>query len=224
MRSNRPSGRFAAATAVLIVHGLLILLFLRADRGTKANPPQEIVRTGILYLLSLSRQRPQARSPTRAAPRRRRGKSLTPTVAHAPAVAMPPEAPNISVSNRSKLDWHETADEVARSLTSRHGTKVHPGSGEHPPSPYGDCEPRPQFAWDPEPKRVGLIDHWLPYLRLGDHCIVSLGFFGCVVGQLPGANGRLFERVVGGKAAQDPTPTLRTWPDGEPRGLCRPSP
>lgn len=224
MRSNRPSGRFAAATAVLIVHGLLILLFLRADRGTKANPPQEIIRTGILYLLTLPRQRSQARSPTRAAPGRSSGKSRTPTVAHTPAVAMPPEASSISVPDRPKLDWHEAAHEVARSLTSRHGTKVHPGSGGHPPSPYRDCEPQPQFAWDPEPTRVGLIDHWLPYLRLGDHCIVTLGMFGCVVGHLPGPNGQLFDRVIGKKATQRSTPGVSMWPDGEPRGLCRPSP
>lgn len=59
---NRPSGRFAAATAVLFVHGLLIPLFLRADRGTTANPPRGTVPTRILYLLRLPRQHPQARA------------------------------------------------------------------------------------------------------------------------------------------------------------------
>ncbi|MGA7541265.1 MAG: hypothetical protein WBW93_21090 [Steroidobacteraceae bacterium] len=215
MRSNRPSGRVAAASAVLVVHGLLILLFLRADRGAKASPPQEIVRTGILYLLSLPQQRPKTRAPTRATTRRRPGRSRRPTGARTPAPAMPQPAPIVPAPYRPRLGWHEAAAEVARALTSRRGTKVRPGSGEHPSSPYRDCEPQAQFAWDPEPTRVGLIDHWLPYLRLGDHCIVTLGMFGCVVGRLPGPNGHLFDRVA---------PTVRTWPDGEPRGLCRPSP
>jgi hypothetical protein len=217
MSANRPSGRLAAATAVLIVHGLLIVLFLRADRGTKANPSREIVRAGILYLLSLPQQRPKARVPTRETPRRRRRKSRMATVARAPGAALPPEPPNVSVAHRANLDWHAAAAEVARSLTSRRGTKVQPGSGEHPPSPYADCARQAQFRWDPEPRRLGLIDHWLPYLRLGDHCIVTLGMFGCIVGRLPGPNGDLFDRP-------NSTPTARTWPDGEPRGLCRPSP
>jgi hypothetical protein len=224
MRSNRPSGRFAAATAVLIAHGLLILLFLRTDRGIKGTPPEELVLARILYLPSLPQQRPKARAPLPATTRPRPGKSSRPTVAPAPAVTIPTEAPQVSVPSRPRLDWHEAADEVARALTGRRGTKVHPGSGEHPPSPYRDCEPQPQFAWDPEPTRVGLIHHWLPYLRLGNHCIVSLGFFGCVVGRLPGPNAHLFDRVIGRKATQPSTPSVRMWPHGEPRRLCQPSP
>jgi len=222
MRSNRPSGRFAAATAVLVVHGLLILLLLRADRGAKGNPPQEAVRTRILYVLNLPRQPAQAR--TRAPTRRRPRKSRIPIVARTPAVATPPVAPKVAVPYRPELDWHEAAAAVARSLTRGRGTQVHPESGEDPPSPYVDCAPPPQWAWDPQPKRLGLIDHWLPYLRLGDHCIVSLGFFGCVVGHLPEPNGQLLDRVVAGETRKISTPGVRTWPDGEPRGLCRPTP
>lgn len=141
----------------------------------------------------------------------------------APVGVTPPPAPRVSVPN-GPTDWHEAADEVARSLTGRRARKAHPGSGEHPPSPYEDCTPQPQFAWDPEPKRVGLIDHWLPYLRLGNHCMVTLGMFGCIVGHLPGPNGLLFERAVGAKPKPYSTSAGRSWPDGEPRGLCRPSP
>lgn len=222
MRANRPSGRFAAASAVLIVHGLLVLLFLRADHSTEANAPQELVRTRILHLLTLPRQR--RRVPTRGTSRRRPAQSRSATASPRPAVALPAEPSKVSAPHHPERDWHAAADEVARSLTGWRGTKVHPGSGEHPSSPYRDCEPQPQFAWDPQPKRVGLIDHWLPYLRLGNHCIVALGMFGCAIGRLPAPNGQLFDRALAGKTTQDTTPAVRTWPRGEPRGLCRPVP
>lgn len=136
---------------------------------------------------------------------------------------MPPATPIPAIPHSPNVDWQRAAGEVARSLTSQRARAVVPGSGEHPSSPYADCEQQPQFAWDPEPKRIGLIHHWLPYMRLGDHCILSLGFFGCVVGHLPEPNGHLLDRVVGGKATRRPMPA-RTWPDGEPQGLCRPAP
>lgn len=211
------------ATVVLILHGLLILIFLRADRGAESTHPQEGVHVRILYLLTLPRLGPRAPGVVRELTRRGRGNSGS-RIVPAPVRVRPPPAPTISVPYGPAIDWQQAADEVARSLTSKHGTKVHPGSGEHPPTPYEDCEPQPQFAWDPEPKRVGLIDHWLPYLRLGNHCIVTLGMFGCVIGQLPAPNGHLFERAAAGSAKQNSTPTGRTWLDGEPRGLCRPAP
>lgn len=108
---------------------------------------------------------------------------------------------------------------MARSLTRLHRPRVHPGSGEHPRSPYRDCLPQPQFAWDPEPKTVGLYHHWLPYLRLGSHCIVTLGFFSCTLGDLPKANGHLFDSLRDREST--PPPDVPYWRDAEPRGLCR---
>jgi hypothetical protein len=221
MRSTRPSGRLAAATVVLMLHGLLILLFLRTDRGAKPGHPREAVYASILYLLRPPRQRaaPAAANAIPHQPKisRRRSRPRLPTPGTPPRTHIPP------VPHPPPIDWQQTAGEVARSLTDQRGRTVVPGSGEHPSSPYADCASQPQLAWDPEPTRIGLIDHWLPYLRLGNHCVVSLGFFGCIVGHLPGPNGHLLDRVVGGKATPSPTPA-RTWPDGEPRGLCRPSP
>jgi hypothetical protein len=222
MHAPRPAGRLAAATAVLILHGLLILLFLRADHGAKNGHPREEVYASILYLPRLLQQRP---TPAAAGNMPRRAKfSRRRSMPRAPAPGTLPPTPSPSTPQPPNLDWQRAADEVAHTLTSQRRRSVVPGSGEHPHSPYRDCKQQPQFAWDPEPKRVGLIDHWLPYLRLGNHCIVSLGVFGCVVGALPGPNGHLLDPVLGGKATQSPTPAVQTWPDGEPRGLCRPSP
>ena len=33
----------------------------------------------------------------------------------------------------------------------------------------------------------------LPYLRIGKRCIIILPFFGCGIGELPKANGHLFD-------------------------------
>lgn len=211
-------------TAALIVHGLLVLLFLRAGRGIKAIQPEGIVRTRILYLVRLPQKRLQGQMPTGETPRRTPRRFSRAPPAFAPAVAQPGETSRVAIQYHPTLDWHQAAGEVARSLTDWHGTKVHPGSGEHPLSPYRDCERQAQFAWDPQPQRVGLIDHWLPYLRLGNHCIVTLGMFGCVVGRLPEPNGQLFDRILVEKATQNSTPAVRSWPDGEPRGLCQPLP
>jgi len=220
VRASRPSGRLAAATVVLILHALLILLFLRADRS-KPSHSREEVYASILDLLRLPQPRP-APAVARHLPRRPRI-SYRRSKPRLPAPGTPQATPIPAIPHSPNVDWQQAAGEVARSLTSPRGRAVVPGSGEHPSSPYTDCVQQPQFAWDPEPKRIGLIHHWLPYLRLGDHCILSLGFFGCVVGHLPGPNGHLLDRAVGGKATRSPTPA-RTWPDGEPQGLCRPAP
>jgi hypothetical protein len=206
---------------VLLAHVPIVLLLLRADRETKLDRPQEEVRASILYFLTPPRQFAKARPAMREA-RRRRPRNLRSRVAPRAPLPLPP-APNLSFRRRPSVDWHRAADEVARSLTGKRGTEVHPGSGEYPRSAYRDCARRPQFAWDPQPKRVGLIDHWLPYLRLGNHCVVSLGFFGCVVGHLPGPNGQLFYPVGRRNTGQEPPldSSVHTWPAGEPRALCR---
>jgi hypothetical protein len=220
VRASRPSGRLAAATVVLMVHGLAIVLFLRADRA-KPSHSREEVYASILYFLRMPQPRP---APAAASHLPRPPKiSRRPSKPRLPAAPMPQAPPIPAIPHSPNVDWRQAADEVARSLTSQRAKTIVPGSDQHPSSPYADCEQQPQFAWDPEPKRIGLIHHWLPYIRLGNHCILSLGFFGCVVGHLPGPNAHLLDRVVGSKATPTPTPA-RTWPDEEPQGLCRPAP
>jgi hypothetical protein len=219
VRASRPSGRLAAAAVVLMLHGLVILLFLRADRA-KPSHSREEVYASILYFLRLPQPRP---APAAVSHLPRPPKTRRRSTSRRPAASLPPATPIPAIPHSPKFDWQQAAGEVARALTSQRARAVVPGSGEHPSSPYADCEQQPQFPWDPEPTRFGLIHHWLPYVRLGNHCILSLGFFGCIIGHLPEPNDHLLDRVVGGKAIRRPTPA-RTWPDGEPRGLCRPAP
>jgi hypothetical protein len=52
-----------------------------------------------------------------------------------------------------------------------------------------NCKPSPDFKWAP-PKSG--FSGGLPYMRLGDRCVIGLGFFGCSLGKPP-ARGDLFE-------------------------------
>jgi hypothetical protein len=53
---------------------------------------------------------------------------------------------------------------------------------------------RPPSAteWKPEEKKVGFAGG-LPFVRLGKRCVVGLGFFGCIPGELPKANSHLLD-------------------------------
>jgi hypothetical protein len=59
--------------------------------------------------------------------------------------------------------------------------------------PRCNKQPRP-FEWNPEQKRVGFAGV-LPYVRLGDFCVLGLGFFACAVGERPRANIHLFDEM-----------------------------
>ncbi|HWK50262.1 MAG TPA: hypothetical protein VNR40_10270 [Steroidobacter sp.] len=52
-----------------------------------------------------------------------------------------------------------------------------------------NCKPPPEFKW--APPKAG-FSNGLPYMRVGDRCVVGLGFFGCALGKPP-ARGDLFE-------------------------------
>ncbi|HEY2662944.1 MAG TPA: hypothetical protein VGI47_01290, partial [Candidatus Binataceae bacterium] len=61
--------------------------------------------------------------------------------------------------------------------------------GEEPPGCHRYRKPDP---WSPEPKKFGFAGA-LPYMRLGKHCVIGLGFFGCGVGPFPEANGHVLD-------------------------------
>lgn len=52
-----------------------------------------------------------------------------------------------------------------------------------------NCKRSPQFKW--APPKAG-FSGGLPYINLGDRCVIGLGFFGCALGK-PSANGDLLE-------------------------------
>lgn len=214
-RAKQSSTRFVAGSAVLLIHVLLALLFLRASHGLKTQRSKEEVRAGVLILVRLPQQVPKGRGPIRETRTSRLLPKLLRSLSGSGIRSMTlPAVPGVALPQRSKMDWYHAADDVARSLASVQRPQSHPGSGELPKSPYRDCAQQPRFAWDPQPTVVGLDHHLVPYLRLGKWCVISLGSFGCAFDDFPAPNGHLFDPIRERDAAH-------TWQRGEPRGLCQ---
>jgi hypothetical protein len=119
---------------------------------------------------------------------------------------LPPDKPLI--------DWNLEAERAARATVdqmAQHGEpKCEPSdAANHPGLLLPKCkQPVPGFAWDPQPKKAGFIGIF-PYVRLGKHCIVGLGFFGCAIGKLPEANGHLFDQLSDPDRDRSSVPDLR---------------
>jgi hypothetical protein len=105
------------------------------------------------------------------------------------AITLPPETP----AARAPIDWYAEAERVARVTAEREGQPKPRAFGEIPKSPYTVCKKKKSsFQWDPEPKAAGLMGIF-PYVRLGKRCMVSIGFFGCILDELPPPNSHLFD-------------------------------
>jgi hypothetical protein len=96
-----------------------------------------------------------------------------------------------------QIDWTREAQSVARARAAVIAPEHTCDDRDRPGSSLPKCkEGGPAFQWDPEPSRVG-VQGLIPYVRLGKHCVLGLGFFGCALGKLPGANGKLFDDLNG---------------------------
>ncbi len=77
---------------------------------------------------------------------------------------------------------------------------------------------RKEFEWDPEPDQVGLAEGFIPYVRIGQRCVVGLGFFGCNLSKLPEANSHLFDGM------HDPDRQRSSVPDVDTSSALDPPP
>lgn len=176
-------------------HLLLVLMGLYFNRlnSTTGNP---VTATPVFVMLTFPSQQPIALAlpvaRRRIVPSARRA---IPNTSDVPAAATPQrEAAAIA-----PIDW-ERERQLAARAAARAATR---GTTEPKAQVFGApltpqavrCKPlQAEFNWDPEPKKGGFIGV-LPYVRLGRHCIVGLGFFGCGLGKLPEANSRLLTRM-----------------------------
>jgi len=101
--------------------------------------------------------------------------SLTP-------LPLEPSSPSPSV------DWYHEAEleGLRHARATPHGTRAAASA-----TASLACKTRPQAHWEPEPKRVGLADGFVPYVRIGP-CAVGLAVFGCAFGRSP-ANGHVLD-------------------------------
>lgn len=183
-------------------HVLLLALTWRIDRQP-AQTTESDPEGGVLLLLQVPPppvEEPPARkqAPQRSAILRARKPSESST-----STTVPVEPP---AANRA-IDWYREAEEAARA-TIANGAQPGPRAvGEHPTSPYRKCRRRESsFEWDPEPEKVGIAGG-LPFVRLGERCVVGLGFFGCAIGKLPEPNAALFDDM------HDPNQPRSSLPD-----------
>jgi hypothetical protein len=122
----------------------------------------------------------------------------TSPIQHPVTRSMPATAPAandtaITVPSAPRIDWDQEAETAAQAQVPAQRTDRVCEKNEMPDPRRPSCQKAPpSFEWNPEVPRVGM-DGLFPYVRLGDTCVVGLGFFGCHE-KMP-ANGKLFEEM-----------------------------
>jgi hypothetical protein len=188
MTQERSRDRFIAFAVVGALHFLFLwMLWVRESvtRGIAHND-----RSSVLFFIDAPRPAataPPVQAPAAVQPR--------PTATAAPIQSEETSAaPESSVPSSPAIDWTAQATQAAAAIvdkTIREETrKCDPE--DRPKSFLPPCHRKPpkQFKWQ-EP-RAG-FSGGLPYVRVGERCVIALGFFGCGFGGDPPANGDLFE-------------------------------
>ena len=180
--------RFIALVAVVALHFLFLLMLLAREPTTHTVAHGE--QSSVLFFI----ETPQP-GVTTAPPVQTRVTAAAATVVAEPNT---PEQTSIAPTPTNPsptIDWTAHAAEAAAAVVDRaireETRKCDPA--DSPNSFLPPCNPRTkEFEWNPEQHRVG-FSGGLPYVRVGERCVVGLGFFGCGFGRLPSANGDLFE-------------------------------
>ena len=202
-------------------HALLILVFTTGKWHRVLPLATDEPSPGVLVLLD-ERAQPAAASPVTEAPQLASVPLFTPRMpvpeieSESTAITLPEEVPEGPGTNA--IDWQLEAERSAQ-ITAEKSMKRGPKRiGEHPPSPFRE-KPKPkEFPWDPEPPKAGFAAGFIPYVRVGQHCVVGLGFFGCSLGKLPAANSHLFDGM------HDPDRQRSSVPDIDTSSALDPPP
>ena len=193
---------------VAVIGGHVLLLVLLVRFGIQRVPERQPERT--LLLVELTRELPPPAESEKPAPpvddprARQRSKPAAPADT---AITLP-----LSQPPAPRIDWTLEAERAARDAAAE-GEQPGPRAfGEQPVSPYRRCKPpESSFEWDPEPDKAGFAGG-LPFVRLGERCVVGLGFFGCAIGKLPEANGELFADMHSVQEPESSVPGLDECP------------
>ena len=189
---------------VAVIGGHVLLLALLVRFGIQRAPERQAERTLLLIELPARAESEEPAPPVDDPRARQRSKPAAPADT---AITLPLSQPPAPL-----IDWTLEAERAARDAAAE---REQPGPrtfGEHPVSPYRRCKPRESsFEWDPEPDKAGFAGG-LPFVRLGERCIVGLGFFGCAIGKLPEANGELFADMHSAQEPESSVPDLDDCP------------
>jgi hypothetical protein len=179
--------RFTALVAVLALHSLFLLMLLAREPITRIVTTD--ARSSLLFLM----EAPQPTAPT-APPAQSRATRRTAPVVHETSTPEQTTVEPVPAVPSAPIDWNAQATEAAAAVVDKairqETRKCDPS--DSPSSFLPRCEPRSyEFKWNPDPK-VG-FSGGLPYVRVGERCVIGLPFFACGIGRLPPANGDLFE-------------------------------
>jgi len=197
--------RFIALVVVVALHFVLLMLWVLEPIYIRVV--DDAPSSALIFIES-------PRAPTTPLPAVR--PSTTPAapivVAEPSAPGQTSVAPSTAASPPATIDWTAQAAEAAAAVVdkaiSAETRKCDPS--ESPDSFLPPCNPRTKkFEWNPESRRVG-FSGGLPFVRIGERCVVGLGFFGCGFGAPPPANGDLFEGM------DDPERDRSSVPSPEP--------
>lgn len=201
-------------------HALLIVAFMSSKRQVQ-QVSADVPSPGVLMLLDLPAE-PSTSEPVPDAPQLASVPVITP---HLPppefdsgstAITLPGESEPAPGSNA--IDWQLEAQRSAHLTVERNRRSPEKRIGEHPPSPFTPKKKPKEFEWDPEPDRAGFADGFIPYVRIGQRCVVGLGFFGCSLGKLPEGNSHLFDGM------HDPDRQRSSVPDVDTSSALDPPP
>jgi hypothetical protein len=196
-------------------HALLIVVFTSGKRHV-APVIAEAPSPGVLVVLSLPPPTSDAASESAV---------LAPTLASVPVITprLPPP-PNIESESTAitppeqepegpgsnAIDWQLEAERSAKT-SAENSTKRGPKRiGEHPLSPFRQPPKAPEFGW--APPKAGVGDGLIAYVHVTQRCIVGVGLagpvWGCALGKLPEANGRLFDGMADPNRQRSSVPAI----------------
>jgi hypothetical protein len=181
--------RTGVAASVLLGHALVLWVLLREFKHEA--PLNDTRSSSVLFFLPAPR--PQAPPvEIQSAPKTSSALSL-PTK---PSIAPSARADN-APSNQAAtphLDWRAEAREAAQAALEEDERAKSKKFAEGSEPRREKCHKLKPPEWRPEPKRFG-VANGLPFVRLGERCVIGLGFFGCGFGKKPPADWHLFDEM-----------------------------
>jgi hypothetical protein len=203
-------------------HALLIMVFTGGGKRQVQQVSADAPSPGVLLMLDLPAQAStpdpatetsQLASVPLFAPR------LPPPEIDSESTAITlPEETEQDAPGTNAIDWNLEAARSARAVVERGAKSREKHIGEHRPSPFREKKKPKEFEWDPEPPKAGFAAGFIPFVRIGQRCVVGLGFFGCNLSKLPEANGHLFDGM------HDPDRQRSSVPDIDTSSALDPPP
>lgn len=190
MASDQNLRRFVVFALVVGAHVLLLMLPLDVERRERGEREGSDRRTLLIFPRTPAAER-RLRRELRQPPEPAIETNIAIEAPTAISVVPLSESSTSGPGSAPSIDWSEearrSAAEAAAKVPSPDRSKCDSTGLDDPALP--NCKPRPEFKW--APPKAGFANG-LPYVTLGDRCVVGLGFFGCALGKPP-ANGKLFD-------------------------------